>query len=60
VGRQTDENEIGLTYEELDAILPAIESGKVGGFGPAKVQRIRDLMAGSEHKRQSAPIFRDE
>ena len=57
---QTDEQELGLSYDDLDAILPAIESGKVSGLSPEKVARVKSLIAQSEHKRRPAPVFRDE
>jgi len=54
---QTDENEIGMTYDELDAILRGIERGEISDFGPASVARVRKLIASSEHKRCSIPAF---
>jgi NAD+ synthase len=57
---QTDERELGLSYEQLDALLPAIESGKVSGFDPALVAKVKNLIAASEHKRRAAPVFQPE
>ena len=57
---QTDEQELGITYDELDAILAAIESGRVGGFDPDKIERVRGLIAMSEHKRAPVPVFRNQ
>lgn len=57
---QTDENELGLTYEELDKILAALETGKVGGLDLQNVQKVKSLIAQSEHKRSPVPVFRDE
>ncbi|MCE5315321.1 MAG: NAD(+) synthase [Armatimonadota bacterium] len=54
---QTDENEIGMTYSEIDAILAALESGELSGFDPASVKRVRTLIAESEHKRCPIPRF---
>jgi NAD+ synthase len=54
---QTDEAEMGITYEDLDAILAAIERGDTAGFPPEKVERVRAMMACSKHKRQTPPIF---
>ncbi len=54
---QTDEAEMGITYEDLDAILAAIERGKTDSFPPEKVERVRVLMACSEHKRHTPPIY---
>lgn len=47
---QTDENEMGITYAELDTYL-------LGGKVPsAAEQRIQALMRASEHKRQPIPV----
>lgn len=54
---QTDENEIGMTYDELDAILEAIETGGLAEFSPARVEHVRKLMKSSEHKRCPIPTF---
>ncbi len=54
---QTDENEIGMCYDELDAILQGIKSGDVEDFEPRKVERVREMIAISEHKRCPVPTF---
>jgi NAD+ synthase len=55
---QTDEGEMGITYEELDAILEAFENGEdTSGFAPERVQRVRDLVDRSAHKRSMPPVF---
>jgi NAD+ synthase len=60
---QTDEGELGMTYEELDKILYRLvdererrEEVLAAGFPPAKVDRILALIRGSEFKRQPPPI----
>lgn len=60
---QTDEKEIGLSYDELDAILELLVDDRqtpdevVGrGWPKAKVARILDLVRRSEFKRQMPPI----
>lgn len=55
---QTDEDEIGLTYEVLDDALSAIESGDTSLIEPATLQRIKDMNRKSEHKRKPIPGFR--
>jgi NAD+ synthase len=55
---QTDEDEIGLTYEVLDDALSAIESGDTSCIEPATLQRIKDMNFDSEHKRKPIPVFR--
>ena len=53
---QTDEGEMGISYEELDEILMAIESGDVGGCNQEALARVRAMMAASQHKRDPIPI----
>ena len=52
---QTDENDMGFTYEVLDEYLA---SGKIDD--PAAKQRIDVMRRRSEHKRKPIPIFRPE
>jgi NAD+ synthase len=54
---QTDENEIGMTYDELDSILAALTSGEISGFDSDSVDRVRRLIADSDHKRLPIPRF---
>lgn len=54
---QTDEGEIGVTYDELDAVLQGIETGNVSGLNPATVARVRRMIEASEHKRSPVPMF---
>lgn len=57
---QTDEKEIGLTYDQLDAALAAIESGNTEGIEPGVLERVQTMIRASEHKRQPAPeMMRD-
>jgi len=60
---QTDEGEIGITYEELDAILfelvdrrRRVEEVIASGHDREKVERILRLIRGSEFKRRMPPI----
>lgn len=55
---QTDEDEIGLTYEALDNVLAAIESGDTSATEPTTLDRVTSMIAVSEHKRQPVPAFR--
>lgn len=53
---QTDEDELQMTYPQLDAILQAMESGEaLDGFSPAHVERVQELMSTTEHKRNLPP-----
>jgi len=61
---QTDEGEMGISYEELDNILMAIESGdactglsrSTGECNQEALARVRAMMAASQHKRAPIPI----
>lgn len=60
---QTDEQEIGLTYPELDEMLENfVEKRKSGpelvkaGFKPAAVRRVAEMIRNSEFKRKLPPI----
>jgi NAD+ synthase len=60
---QTDEGEIGLSYEELDDILHGLVEGRKGrrelvaaGHKPAAVDRVIRLIKNSEFKRHLPPI----
>jgi NAD+ synthase len=56
---QTDEAEIGVTYDELDRIL-ASPAGQESHetIDPAAMDRVSVLVAASEHKRRAIPMFR--
>ena len=60
---QTDEGEIGLSYEDLDEIISAIEVGKqpVGGGSVKRkglISRVKRLIESSRHKRSPIPVFK--
>jgi len=55
---QTDENEIGMCYEELDAVLQALESGDLAKLDPDRVERVRKMIKASDHKRSPVPYFK--
>lgn len=59
---QTDEGEIGVSYQASDEILHLMVSRRLSqskivalGYEPAAVRRIRDLMRASAHKRRLPP-----
>jgi NAD+ synthase len=54
---QTDEEEMGITYETLDATLQAIAAGDTSAVEPATLERVQRMISASEHKRRPAPIF---
>jgi NAD+ synthase len=53
---QTDEDEMGLTYDQLDRTLIAIEQGDTDQVEPALLHRVQQMMAASDHKRKLPPI----
>jgi len=60
---QTDEGEIGLSYEEIDRILYQLVDERktpdeviASGFGKDAVKRIETLLINSEFKRKMPPI----
>ncbi len=55
---QTDEEEMGITYREIDRILAAIEAGETADIEPAALEKVKGMIAGSAHKRAMPPIFR--
>jgi NAD+ synthase len=56
---QTDEAEIGVTYDELDRTLASLagEESKEPIL-PDTMDRVSALVAASEHKRRAIPMFR--
>lgn len=54
---QTDEQEMGISYEELDGILAALDRGDISAYPDELVAKVQRMIAGSAHKRRLAPIF---
>jgi NAD+ synthase len=54
---QTDEGELGASYEQLDAALMAIDAGAAVTEDPLRA-RLRGLEQASAHKRSPIPAFR--
>ena len=58
---QTDEAEIGVTYDELDQALATFPSEEPNTrVDPVTMDRITALVAASEHKRRPIPVFRQD
>ncbi len=55
---QTDEEEIGLSYPDLDRIILAIESSKTDSLSPRMLARVKELKKRSEQKRSPVPVFK--
>lgn len=60
---QTDEQEVGLRYSDIDRLLYwSVDRRRshaqlvAMGFEAASIERVEALVAGSEYKRQTAPI----
>ncbi len=53
---QTDEGEMGITYDDLDTVLAAIEAGRTETIDPALLAKVQQMIAASDHKRTTPPI----
>lgn len=53
---QTDEGEMGITYDELDDILDRFCNNKKQAAGSVKVNKIKKMYSSSGHKRKGADI----
>lgn len=54
---QTDEDEIGLTYDQLDSTLEAMERGDTSGIAPDVLSRVERMVRSTAHKRTNVPTF---
>jgi NAD+ synthase len=54
---QTDEGEFGLSYDQLDHALAAIERGDTSRVDAAALDKVRHLIENSAHKRQMPPVY---
>jgi NAD+ synthase len=54
---QTDEDEIGLSYEELDATLVAIERGETASIRLDVLAQVQRMIGASAHKRRMPTTF---
>ncbi len=54
---QTDEAEIGLSYDHLEEILLGIERHDLAGLNPAMVAKVKHSIEASRHKRSLTPLF---
>jgi NAD+ synthase len=57
---QTDEQELGLSYQELDEVLVAIERGETAEIPPVVLNRVQRMIECSAHKRQTPPACQTE
>ncbi len=54
---QTDEGEMGITYDALDAILAAWDAGQEPDAPAEQIAKVQRMIAVSEHKRHAPPVF---
>lgn len=54
---QTDEGEMGVTYDEIEAVLRAMETSKTECVLPDLLKRVQGMVVTSGHKRAMPPIF---
>jgi len=54
---QTDEDELGITYSELDRIINALQEKQIKGIETEKLLKVRRMIKDSQHKRVRIPIF---
>lgn len=55
---QTDEGEMGITYNDLDDILDRMNNKKKQTVSPDKLHKVMKMFVKSEHKRKGADICR--
>ena len=60
---QTDEDELGFTYEAVDSLLARMIDDRIGsdrlieeGFDPALIERVREMIRRTEFKRHLPPV----
>jgi NAD+ synthase len=54
---QTDEAELGLRYDQLEAALRASEQGDRAGVEAALAERVLGMVRATEHTRRAIPAF---
>jgi NAD+ synthase len=54
---QTDEQEMGISYADLDRTLEAIDTGQEATIEPALLEKVSAMIRSSEHKRHLPPIY---
>lgn len=55
---QTDEDEIGMCYENLDKCLKVIEEKGEPKVGRKTLQKVEAMIRSSRHKREKPPLFK--
>ncbi len=57
---QTDEQEMGITYADLDRTLAALDAGDTSSIEKPLLERVQRMIQASEHKRHMPPIYKPE
>ena len=55
---QTDEAEMGISYEELDKIIIGLETNNLMELDPKLVNKVKQRILDTEHKRSAPPAFK--
>jgi NAD+ synthase len=54
---QTDEGEMGITYEELDRAIVALQGSQSETIGDEALDKVRHMVSRSHHKRAPIPTY---
>lgn len=54
---QTDEEELGITYESLDRVLAAIAATETEHIPKPTLRKVETMITNSAHKRAAPPLF---
>ncbi len=57
---QSDEEELGVSYADLDQALQAVQARSTAGIPEERLRRVRQWVESSAHKRRPAPVFEVE
>lgn len=57
---QTDEGEIGITYEELDRAILALQGSQSDHLGDEVLDRVRQMISRTHHKRAPVPTYKPQ
>ncbi|KKL97396.1 hypothetical protein LCGC14_1834900 [marine sediment metagenome] len=56
---QTDEGEIGISYDELDEIIFRLDYGlDMSELNQENVKKVKKMMRSAEHKSKMPPIYK--
>ena len=55
---QTDEGELGITYEKLDKTIRLLENNQIESTEEREFLKVKRMIKDSQHKRAKVPIFK--